>query len=124
VKSIDKTKEPVILAFNLGIAAREERQFASVQAAAGYFYEFIYSNLSQKYLGIVDEGLIRANAEYLSSIALLGYILPHVCSYEEEFKDRLVELIMKKLRKPREVTEFEELKKERANALSPEQALQ
>jgi hypothetical protein len=57
LKGIDKTKESVILAFNLGIAAREERHFASVRAAAGYFYEFIYLNLSQNNLGIVDEGL-------------------------------------------------------------------
>jgi hypothetical protein len=123
LKDIDKTKESVIVAFNLGIAAREERHFAGVRAAAGYFNEFIYSNLSQKYLGIVDEGLIKAKAEYLTSIAILGYILPHLCSHDEEFKGRLVEIIMKKLRKPREVIEFEEIKKERANDLHQEQVL-
>jgi len=106
---MDKTQELVFTAFNLGVTARQERQFATVSAASNYFYDFIYNNLVQQNRGTIDDVLILSYADYLTSIALLGYILPYVCAYDEDFKDKLMNLILVKIRKPREVSEFEEL---------------
>jgi hypothetical protein len=112
-----KAKDPIFTAFNLGVIARQEKQFATVKAASNYFYDVIYTDLSRQYKGFIDEGLILSYADYLTSIALLGYILPHICAYDEGFKNKLMDLILTKIRRPREVDEFEELRRQKGSAI-------
>ena len=110
---MDTTKDLIITAFNLGAISRQEKQFASVKAASNYFYDVIYAELSRQYKEFIDDALILTYADYLTSIALLGYILPHICAYDEGFKNKLMDLILIKIRKPKEVDEFEELRKQK-----------
>ena len=114
---MDKTKDLIFTAFNLGVIARQEKQFATVKAASNYFYDVIDTDLSRQYKGEIDDVLILSYADYLTSMALLGYILPHICAYDEDFKDKLLDLILIKIRKPREVGEFEELRRQRGSAI-------
>ena len=117
LEKMDKTKDLIIKAFNLGATARQEKQFANVKAASIYFYDVIYAELSWQYKGFIDEGLILSYADYLTSIALLGYILPHICAYDEGLKNKLMDLILTKIRRPREVDEFEELRRQKGSAI-------
>jgi hypothetical protein len=117
LEKMDKTKDLIFTVFNLGVIARRERQFATIQAASNYFYDVIYNDLSRQYKGFMDDVLILSYADYLTSIALLGYILPYVCAYDEDFKNKLMNLILTKVRKPREISEFEELQKQKASAV-------
>lgn len=112
MKDTNGIRQSVISAFNLGVAAREERHFANTQAAAGYFYDFIYSNLALHHLESTGDELVRANAEYLSSIALLGYIYPHLRCSDKEFREMFIELIEGNFMKSRNVEEFDVLSDE------------
>lgn len=117
LEEMDKTKDLIFTVFNLGVIARGERQFVTVQAASDYFYDVIYNDLFRQYKSFMDDVLILSYADYLTSIALLGYILPYVCAHDEDFKNKLMNLILAKVKKPREVSEFEELQKQKTSAL-------
>jgi hypothetical protein len=41
----------------------------------------------------MEDDFLRANTEYLLQIAMMGYIVPSICAYDEEFKNRLLQLI-------------------------------
>ena len=73
----------VTAAFNLGVSARQKGGNKSVGEVVGE----------------LGEEFILANTEYLLQIALLGFIIPSICAYDEEFKNRLFALIMAKLEK-------------------------
>jgi hypothetical protein len=109
-------KDLTFTVFNLGVIAREERQFATVQSASNYFYEVIYTDIYRQYESVMDDVLIISYADYLTSIALLGYVLPYVCDYDDNFKDKLVNLILTRVKKPKEVSEFEEIQRHRVSA--------
>lgn len=113
---MDKTKALIFTVFNLGVIARRKRQFATVQAASNYFYDIIYNDLFRQYKGFMDDVLILSYADYLTSIALPGYILPYVCAYDEDFKNKLMNLILTMFRKHRGVSELEELQKQKASS--------
>ena len=110
---MDKAKDLTLIAFTLGVTARQERQFISVQAASNYFYEVVSSGLLYQYKDIIDEALILSYADYLASIALLGYIVPYICSYDEDFIKKIMAFIL--ARKPRDVINFEEQKEQALN---------
>ncbi len=61
--------------------------------AVGEIGNTIYTNLAQAYGNRFQDDFLRANTEYFLQIALLGYIIPSVCAYDEEFKNRLLDLI-------------------------------
>ena len=89
--------DTVAMAFNMGVSARRQSGDKSVVHVANELGQFIYSNLSQSFGGKYPEEFLLANTEHLLQIALLGYIIPEVCAYDEGFKTRLFNLIEAKI---------------------------
>ncbi len=89
-----------MMAFNLGVSANQQakgtKSIAQVLAEMG---EHIFTSISKAYGDKVDQQQIIANTEYLLQIALLGYIVPSICDYEENFKERLLALIESRAKK-------------------------
>lgn len=87
----------VTTAFNLGVAANQSSaHLKSVTEVSAELGQQIYDNLSKAYGEQYDDNFLLANTEFFLQVALLGYIIPSVCVYEEDFKDRLFSLIEKK----------------------------
>jgi len=87
----------VTMAFNLGVAARQHGENRSVVEVVSELRDTIYTSLSSSHGSRLHEDYINANVEYLLQISLLGFIIPSLCAYDEEFKNRLFTLIMAKL---------------------------
>jgi hypothetical protein len=84
----------ILMAFNLGVSYNQQSGgVKSVSDAVAELGNTIYTNLSQAYGTHFQDDFLRANTEYFLQIALLGYIIPSVCAYDEEFKNRLLDLI-------------------------------
>jgi hypothetical protein len=84
----------ILMAFNLGVSYNQQTGgVKSTMEAVGDLGNTIYTNLSQGYGNRFQDDFLRANTEYFLQIALLGYIIPSVCAYDEEFKNRLLDLI-------------------------------
>ena len=84
----------VTMAFNLGVSANQSAgHLKSVAEIAPELGQQIYNNLSQAYGGQYKEDFLMANTEYFLQIALLGFIIPSVCAFDEDFKNRLFALI-------------------------------
>ena len=84
----------VTMAFNLGVSANQSAaHLRSVAEIAPELGQQIYDNLSKAYGGRYKEEFLMANTEYFLQIALLGFIIPGVCAFEEDFKNRLFALI-------------------------------
>ena len=84
----------VTMAFNLGVSANQSSaHLRSVAELAPELGQQIYENLAQAYGGKYKEEFLMANTEYFLQIALLGFIIPTVCAFEEDFKNRLFALI-------------------------------
>ena len=84
----------ILMAFNLGVNFNQQVQGTkSLPEVVGELGNTIYTNLSQAYGTQFQEEFLQANTEYFLQIAMLGYIVPGVCAYEEEFKDKLLALI-------------------------------
>jgi hypothetical protein len=90
----------VTMAFNLGVAANQSAgNTKSVAEIAPELGQQIYTNLANAYGGQYEEEYLAANTEYFLQIALLGYVIPSVCAFEEDFKSRLFALIEAKANK-------------------------
>ena len=84
----------VTMAFNMGVAANQSAaHLRSVAEIAPELGQQIYDNLARAYGGRYKEEFLMANTEYFLQIALLGFIVPSVCAFEEDFKNRLFALI-------------------------------
>ncbi|MFI5323727.1 MAG: hypothetical protein ACHQ6U_09405, partial [Thermodesulfobacteriota bacterium] len=84
----------ILMAFNLGVSYNQQSGgMKSITDAVAEIGNTIYTNLSQVYGIRFQDDFLRANTEYFLQIALLGYIIPSVCAYDEEFKNRLLDLI-------------------------------
>ena len=84
----------ILMAFNLGVSYNQQSGgVKSVSEAVAELGNTIYTNLSQVYGTRFQDDFLRANTEYFLQIALLGYIIPSVCAYDEEFKNKLLDLI-------------------------------
>jgi len=84
----------ILTAFNLGVSYNQQTGGTKgVTEAVEELGTTIYSNLAQAYGNRFQDDFLRANTEYFLQIALLGYIIPSVCAYDEEFKNRLLELV-------------------------------
>lgn len=84
----------VTMAFNMGVSANQSAgHLRSVAEIAPEIGRQIYENLSKAYGGRYKEEFLMANTEYFLQIALLGFIIPSVCAFEEDFKNRLFALI-------------------------------
>lgn len=84
----------ILSAFNLGVSYNQQsgglKPITEVTEELG---NTIYTNLSQVYGTRYQDDFLRANTEYFLQIAMLGYIIPSVCAYEEDFKNKLLSLI-------------------------------
>lgn len=90
----------IATAFNLGVSVNQQAKGTkSIGQALAEMGEHIFTNLSKTYGGRFRKEYIAANTEYLLQIALLGYIVPSICDYEENFKERLLALIESRARK-------------------------
>jgi hypothetical protein len=90
----------ILMAFNLGVQFNQQTQGTkSVTEVTGELGHTIYTNMTQVYGENIQEDLLRTNTEYFLQIALMGYIVPSVCAYDEEFKNRLLQLIEMKAQK-------------------------
>ncbi len=84
----------ILMAFNLGVQFNQQTQGTkSITEVTGELGHTIYTNMTQVYGEQIQEDLLRTNTEYFLQIALMGYIVPSVCAYDEEFKNRLLQLI-------------------------------
>ena len=93
----------VTMAFNMGVAANQSTGHTrSVAEIAPELGQQIYQNLEQAYGGQYREEFLMANTEYFLQIALLGFIIPTVCAFEPDFKDRLFALIQAKAQQDQE----------------------
>lgn len=91
----------VLMAFNMGVSANQQSGGTkSVVEVVNELGEAIYANISRVYGTQYPEEFIRANVEFFLQIALLGYIIPGVCAYDEGLKNRLFALIEAKLSRP------------------------
>ncbi len=92
----------VLMAFNMGVSANQQSGGTkSVVEVVNELGEAIYANISRVYGTQYPEEFIRANVEFFLQIALLGYIIPGVCAYDEGLKNRLFALIEAKLSRPK-----------------------
>ncbi len=76
---------------------QEEGAIKNVLEAGDELFAEIYKNLQSAYGTAIDENFLKANAEYFLNIALMGYIFPSICVYDDDFKNRMFDLIEKKL---------------------------
>ncbi|NIP39663.1 MAG: hypothetical protein GWO07_07980, partial [Candidatus Dadabacteria bacterium] len=69
----------------------------NVLEAGDDLFQEIYKNLQEAYGAAMDETFLKANAEFFLNIALMGYIFPSICAYDDNFKNQMFDLIEKKL---------------------------
>ena len=90
--------DSVQMAFNMGVKKmQDEGAVKNVLEAGDELFQEIYQNILNAYGDAIDETFLKANAEFFLNIALVGYIFPAICVYDDEFKNRLLDLIEKKL---------------------------
>lgn len=93
-QEIGSLSNSILMAFNLGVQFNQQTQGTkSVTEVTGELGHTIYTNLMQVYGENVQDDLLRTNTEYFLQIAMMGYIVPSVCAFDEEFKNRLLQLI-------------------------------
>jgi len=97
---MDTLANSILMAFNMGVQFNQQTQGTkSVTEVTGELGHTIYSNLTQVYGENMQDDLLRANTEYFLQIAMMGYIVPSICAYDEEFKNRLLQLIEMRAKK-------------------------
>jgi len=97
---MDTLANSILMAFNMGVQFNQQTQGTkSVTEVTGELGHAIYSNLTQVYGENMQDDLLRANTEYFLQIAMMGYIVPSICAYDEEFKNRLLQLIEMRAKK-------------------------
>ena len=95
----DNFMNSINMAFNLGVAAHQSSgQSKSVVEIATELGNQIYQNFAQAYGGEINEAFLKANTEYFLQIALMGYIIPGVCAFDNDFKQRLFDLVYARAR--------------------------
>ena len=100
----DETKQPspeeamqaiqssIANAFNLGLQQQPQPGADTIADIVKVIQETIYGQLKQAY-GDVPEDFIKANAEFFVQVAAMGYIIPRVCAFDQDFQARLFKLI-------------------------------
>ncbi len=97
---MDSLQNSILMAFNMGVQFNQQTQGTkSVTEVVGEIGHSIYSNLQQVYGEKMQDDLLRANTEYFLQIALMGYIVPSICAFDEDFKNRLLQLIEMRAKK-------------------------
>ncbi len=99
----DNFMHSINMAFNLGVSTHQSSgQTKSVAEIVGELGNQIYENLKRGYGGEIDESFLRANVEYLLQIALMGYIIPGICAFDDGFKQNLFNLIYERAKQSRQ----------------------
>lgn len=93
----DSVLNSIKAAFNLGVWMRQNEPAMSTPDAGRSLGETIRLNLRQPEEGRYAADVIEANVAYLTDIALLGYLMSGVCSYDQEIKEKIPYLIEKRL---------------------------
>ncbi|MGB2692280.1 MAG: hypothetical protein WBC96_07280 [Thermodesulfobacteriota bacterium] len=97
---MDTLANTILMAFNLGVQFNQQSQGTkSVTEVTGEVGQTIYNTLKETYGEQMEDDFLRANTEYLLQIAMMGYIIPSICAYDEEFKNRLLQLIEMRAKK-------------------------
>lgn len=90
--------DSVQMAFNMGVKKmQDEGTIKNVLEAGDELFAAIYKNIQDAYGTAIDENFLKANAEFFLNVALMGYIFPAICAYDDEFKIKMFDLIEKKL---------------------------
>ena len=90
--------DSVQMAFNMGVKKmQDEGTIKNVLEAGDELFAEIYKNIQDAYGTAIDESFLKANAEFFLNVALMGYIFPAICAYDDEFKIKMFDLIEKKL---------------------------
>lgn len=98
-EAADNFMNSINMAFNLGVAAHQASgQSKSVVEIATELGNQIYQNFAQAYGGEINESFLKANTEYFLQIALMGYIIPGVCAFDNDFKERFFALVYARAR--------------------------
>ncbi|GEM_PF-2096171 len=93
----DSAANSIKAAFNLGVWMRQNDPGKDVFEAGRSLRETIYLNLRQPEEGQHPGDVVEANVRYLTDIALLAFIMSGICAYDPDIKDRIPQLIEKKL---------------------------
>ena len=88
--------ESIKVAFDLGVFMRQQGD-RNIFDIGSELQEMIHSNIYEAYVGIYPDDLLSNNVEYFLQIALLGYIMPGVCAYDGEIKNKLFTLMQAKI---------------------------
>lgn len=96
----DNLMKSITSAFNMGVATNQSSDhLKSVTEISAEMGHQIYDNLYKAYGDQYEEQFLIANTEYLLKIALLGFILPSVCTPDKSFRDKLFSLLESSARK-------------------------
>ena len=93
----DSVLNSIKAAFDLGVWMRKNEPGMNASDAGRSLGETIRLNLRQPEEGQLENDVIEANVAYLTDIALLGYLMSGVCSYDHEIKEKIPYLIEKRL---------------------------
>ncbi|HML96665.1 MAG TPA: hypothetical protein PKC29_14680 [Thermodesulfobacteriota bacterium] len=93
----DSISASIKAAFNLGVWIRKNAPADNVFEAGMCLRETIFYNIDKPEGGAETREVVNANIDYLLEIALLGYLMSGVCSYDEAVKNRIPELIENRL---------------------------
>ncbi len=93
----DNVAVSIKMAFNLGVWMRQNQPGKEVFEIGRSLREIIYFNIDRPAEGTCPKEVVDANVDYLLEVALLGYIMSGVCSYDPDIKDKIPSLIEKRL---------------------------
>jgi hypothetical protein len=93
----DSVANSIKTAFNLGVLLRRNEPGKDVFEAGRSLKEIIYLNLRRPDEGALPQKVIDANVNYLTNIALLGFLMSGVCAYDPDIKEKIPQLIETRL---------------------------
>ena len=91
-ESIQAIQSSIANAFNLGLQSKPKEGADTIADVVKEIQSTIYGQLKQAY-GDVPEDFIKANAEFFVQVAAMGYIIPRVCAFDQDFQVKLFKLI-------------------------------
>lgn len=91
-ESIQAIQSSIANAFNLGLQSKPKEGADTIADVVKEIQSTIYGQLKQAY-GDVPEDFIKANAEFFVQVAAMGYIIPRVCAFDQDFQAKLFKLI-------------------------------
>ncbi|MEQ9619812.1 MAG: hypothetical protein RIG61_11665 [Deltaproteobacteria bacterium] len=93
----DSTAFSIKTAFNLGVWMRQNQKEKDVFEIGRYLRQTIHGNIDQPDDGRHSKEVVEANVDFLLEVALLGYIMSGICSYDPYVKEKVPSLIEKRL---------------------------